>query len=90
MEKSFENPENNSLHIHGLRHGETRRLQKEVSLEEADDLTGIKISTFQIKYPEFMKELKLKEDKVLQSAINTGYPIINHLTYYEALYNERI
>ena len=58
--------------------------------KEANALTGIKISTFQMTYNDFMVELKMKEDKMVQSALNTGYPLLNHIEYYEALYNERI
>lgn len=58
--------------------------------KEADALTSIKISTFQIRYTDFLNELKLKEDKVVQSAIQSGYPLINHIYYYEAVCNERI
>lgn len=48
-----------------------------------DAQTGIKISCFQIKYSDFLVELKMKKDSVLQSAINTGYPILNHIKFYE-------
>jgi len=58
--------------------------------KEVDTIYGIKMSTFQISYKEFIKELKLKEDKVVQSAILTGYPIFNNNYYYEVLDNERI
>ena len=40
--------------------------------------------------PEFLDELKLKNDRVVQSALNTGYPLTNHIMYYEAYYNEKI
>ena len=33
-------------------------------------------------------ELKLKEDKVIQSALNTGYPILNQMSFYEGMLNE--
>jgi len=58
--------------------------------KEADALNGIKISTFQITYEEFKKELKLKQDKVVQSALESGYPLLNHLYYYWVLKNERV
>ena len=57
---------------------------------EADAMSAIKISTFQIGYNNFLKELKLKDDKVVQSAINSGYPLINHLSYYGVWFDERI
>ena len=58
--------------------------------KETDALKAIKISTFQITYKNFLTDLKMKEDKVIQSAIQSGFPLINHIQYYEALYNERI
>jgi len=51
--------------------------------KEADAITAIKISTFQMNYKEFLIDLKMKEDKVVQSAIQSGYPLINHIQYYE-------
>jgi DNA-binding transcriptional ArsR family regulator len=58
--------------------------------KEADALTGIRINEFQITYHKFLKEIKLKQEKVIQSAINSGYPLMNHVFYYEVLNNERI
>ncbi|MBS3124413.1 nucleotidyltransferase domain-containing protein [Candidatus Woesearchaeota archaeon] len=57
--------------------------------KEADALCAIKISTFQMTWKDFQKEIKLKEDSVVQSALQTGYPLINHIYFYEVL-NERI
>jgi len=67
-----------------------KKISPEKAEKETDALTAMKISTFQIKYKNFLTELKMKEDKVVQSAINSGYPLINHIQYYEVLYNERI
>ena len=53
--------------------------------KEADALTAMKISTFQITYKDFLIDLKMKDDKVVQSAIISGYPLINHIQYYEVL-----
>ena len=58
--------------------------------KEADALQGVKVSTFQMEFTVFIKELKLREDKVIQSAISTGYPLLNHIYYYEVLHHERI
>ncbi|MFT4310226.1 MAG: nucleotidyltransferase domain-containing protein [Candidatus Woesearchaeota archaeon] len=58
--------------------------------QEVYALAGISISTFQITYSDFLTELKMKEDKVVQSALNYGYPLLNHIQFYEVLYNERI
>ena len=50
--------------------------------EYAEAQTGITISEFQMTYWKFIKELKLKEDKVIQSGIETGFPIYNNALYY--------
>jgi predicted nucleotidyltransferase len=55
---------------------------------ETTAMTAIKISTFQISYKEFLKELKMKDDKVVQSAISSGYPLINHINYYELILSD--
>ena len=66
------------------------KISAEKAEKEADALTAMKISSFQIIYKDFLIDLKMKEDKVVQSAIQSGYPLINHIQYYEVLYNERI
>ena len=58
--------------------------------KEVNALTAMKISTFQITIRDFLKDLKMKDDKVVQSAITSGYPLINHIQYYEVLFDERI
>ena len=55
---------------------------------EADAQSAMKISTFQMTYKSFIQELKLKNDPVIQSAMHTGYPLINHIKYYEAIRDE--
>lgn len=67
-----------------------KKVETKEAEREADALASIKISTFQISYKDFLMELKLKEDKVIQSALQTGYPLTNHILYYGVLYNERI
>ncbi len=62
-----------------------KKIPTENAEKEVDALTAKKISTFQITHKEFVAELKMKEDKVVQSAISTGYPLINHIQYYEEL-----
>ena len=66
------------------------RINAKNAEREADALHATKISTFQTTYKEYVKELKLKEDKVVQSAIRTGYPLINYVRFYEELDYERI
>lgn len=54
----------------------------------AESQTGIKISEFQLTHEQFIKEIKLKEDNVIQAGIETGYPIYNHTYYYKVINNE--
>jgi len=67
-----------------------KKISAEKAEKETDALTAMKISTFQMTYEDFLTELKIKEDKIVQSAINSGYPLINHIQYYEMLHNKRI
>jgi len=67
-----------------------KKINVEYAEKETNALTAIKTSTFQILYKRFLTDLRMKEDKVVQSAINSGYPLVNHIQYYEALYNERV
>lgn len=60
-----------------------RRIDTKEAEREADIQTGIKVSSFQMVYNDFIKELRLKDDMVVQSALETGYPLINHIKYYE-------
>ena len=54
----------------------------------AEALTGINIQPFQIIEADFYKEVKIKEDKVIQSGVNTGFPVFNNKYFYELIYNE--
>jgi predicted nucleotidyltransferase len=56
----------------------------------SESQTIIKISEFQLTYKEFIKELKMKEDNVIQAGIETGFPVYNGLQYYSVMYDERI
>lgn len=67
-----------------------RKIDTKKAEYEADAQSALKISTFQITYNGFLTELKLKEDKVIQSALKTGYPLINNRRFYEVLNDETI
>lgn len=54
--------------------------------KEVHALTNITINTIQISFPDFFRELRLKEDKVVQSALTSGYPIYNNVAFYEVFY----
>ena len=56
--------------------------------EHVETLTGIQINAIQMTLSSFQKELKLKEEPVIQSALATGYPLFNHIYFYEVLFNE--
>jgi predicted transcriptional regulator len=62
-----------------------KKIDAEKAERYAESQTGISINCFQISYSEFLKEIKLKNDRVIASAINTGYPIMNHIKYYEEI-----
>ena len=64
-----------------------KKIEVDKSKEYVDAQVGLKINCFQITYNEFLKEMKLKEDKVIQSALNTGYPIFNQMLFYEVYLN---
>ena len=59
-----------------------KKISTKEAEKEADALCAIKISTFQMTWNDFQREIKLKEDAVVQSALQTGYPLINHIYYY--------
>ncbi len=63
-----------------------KKIKVEDAQRYADAQTGIRISCFQINYKSFLKELKTKEDKVIGSAVETGYPLTNHIKFYEEYY----
>jgi DNA-binding Lrp family transcriptional regulator len=67
-------------------------VNKKINVEEAkrsaEAQTGIRISCFQIEYKDFLRELKTQEDKVIGSAIMTGYPLTNHIKFYEEYYGD--
>lgn len=65
-----------------------RKIKTENAENYAESQTGIRINCFQIIYSDFVDELKIKRDKVVQSALKTGYPIFNQIHFYEAYYNE--
>lgn len=63
-----------------------RKINTKEAENYADAQTGMRISCFQIRLPEFLDELKLKRDHVIQAAINTGYPVTNQIEYYRRIY----
>jgi predicted nucleotidyltransferase len=52
----------------------------------AEAQTGIRIQVFQITLDKFEEELKMKKDKVVLAAVETGFPVFNNKYYYEVIY----
>ncbi|MFW6220776.1 MAG: helix-turn-helix domain-containing protein [Nanoarchaeota archaeon] len=65
-----------------------KKLDIKKAKSHAEALTSIKMQIFQIKEDNFYKELKMKEDNVIQSGINTGFPVFNNKYFYELIYSE--
>ncbi|MFW6378891.1 MAG: nucleotidyltransferase domain-containing protein [Nanoarchaeota archaeon] len=64
-----------------------RNIDTSEARRKAEAQTGVRISEFQMSYDEFKLELKLKNDQVIQSGVETGILLFNHLFYYEELYD---
>lgn len=62
-----------------------RKKDTEDARDFAESQTGINIQAFQMTEKQFAKELAEKKDKVVQSAIITGFPVFNQRYYYEAV-----
>lgn len=54
----------------------------------AESQTGIRLSPFSMNFFDFLNEIRLKEDYVIQSALETGFPIFNNKFYYETIYGD--
>ena len=58
------------------------------AVKSAEALTGIKIQVFQLSEKLFYREIIEKKEHVVQSALNTGFPVFNQKYYYEVVYGE--
>ena len=63
-----------------------KKIKVEDAQKYADAQTGLRISCIQIEYNDYMKEINSKEDKVIGSALTTGYPLTNNVKFYEEYY----
>lgn len=50
--------------------------------------TGVHLQVFRMSEKDFLNELITKKDKVLQSALNTGFPVFNQKYFYDVVYHE--
>ena len=63
-------------------------IKKEAKTEKiVEAQTGIHLQVFRMSEKSFLNELTIKKDKVLQSALNTGFPVFNQKYFYEAVYH---
>lgn len=56
------------------------------AIKSAEALCRIKIQTFQLTEKQFYREIIEKKEHVVQSALNTGFPVFNQKYYYEVIY----
>ncbi len=50
--------------------------------------TGVHLQLFRLSEKAFLNELITKKDNVLQSALNSGFPVFNQKYFYEVVYRE--
>lgn len=50
--------------------------------------TGVHLQVFKLNEKDFINELLTKKNKVLQSALNSGFPVFNQKYFYEVVYHE--
>ncbi|MBI3036058.1 nucleotidyltransferase domain-containing protein [Candidatus Woesearchaeota archaeon] len=64
-------------------------IKKDVKAEKlVEAQTGVHIQVFRLSEKDFLNEIITKNDKVLQSAINSGFPAFNQKYFYEVIFNE--
>jgi predicted nucleotidyltransferase len=61
------------------------KVQDTRATQKAQSQTGISVNTVQIGLEEFKDELRLRDDPVIQSAVNKGWPARNKQYYYELI-----
>lgn len=66
----------------------TRKTDTEEAKKHAEALTGMRLQLFQLTEAGFKRELIEKKDAVVQTALETGFPVFNQKYYYEIIYNE--
>jgi len=62
------------------------KMKNDKVIEYVKSQTGLKIQELQIREKDFMWELKNKKENVIQSAIESGFPVFNNKYYYEVIY----
>ncbi len=57
--------------------------------ERGEAQSSIRINSFQMIYEDFKRELKQKQEPVMQSALKNGFPLINHIDYHEVVNDDK-
>ncbi len=66
----------------------TNSKKKDIDAKEyVSALTTMKIQSFTLTEKRFKQEVVTKQDKVIQSALETGFPIFNEKYFYEVIYH---
>ncbi len=66
----------------------TNSNQKDIEAKKyVSALTNMRIQSFTLTEKRFKQELLTKQDKVVQSALETGFPIFNAKYFYEVIYH---
>jgi hypothetical protein len=60
-------------------------MDDELAKKAVSTHTNEKIQSFHVTFSDFLQNIRTLEDKVLISAMNTGYPVFNERYYYEVL-----
>ena len=90
MRRTARSEKDGNLKKYSIRRGIVAYFFEAFDLETFEKLLSIKRNAIKTYYKRFMTYLKLQEDKVVQSALASGYPLMNHIQYYQALYDERV
>lgn len=64
----------------------SRKTDSTKAKKHSEAITGIHIQVVQMTEKEFAKEMKEKNEPVIQSALETGFPVFNQKYFYEAFY----
>ena len=68
---------------------EVSSAKKDVVAEKlVEAQTGVHLQVFRLNEKNFLNELVTRSDKVMQSALHSGFPVFNQKYFYEVVYHE--
>ncbi len=65
-----------------------RKNDNKEAKQAAESLSGLNLQILRVPEADFYRELKEKKDRVIQSAISTGFPVFNAKYFYEVMFLE--